>query len=74
MCWFSWFTFVLSDEAKNVVKFFRNLKLANAIFWKNANAYDIFNGGMIVIDYDIFAKKAETKAKSEVVRKETKSK
>jgi hypothetical protein len=48
--------------------------LANAIFWKNANAYDIFNGGMIVIDSDIFAKKAETKAKSEVVRKETKSK
>ena len=57
------FTFVLSDEAKTVVKFFRNLKLSNAIFWKNANAYDIFTGGLIVIDSEILAKKPEIKAK-----------
>jgi large subunit ribosomal protein L4 len=66
------FTFVLSDEAKTVVKFFRNLKLANAIFWQNANAYDIFTGGLIVIDSEILAKKPEIKAKSEVIKKAVK--
>jgi len=66
------FTFVLSDEVKTVVKFFRNLKLANAIFWKNANAYDIFTGGLIVIDSEILAKKPEIKAKSEVIKKAVK--
>lgn len=55
------FTFVLSDKAKDIIKFFRNLRLANAIFWKNANAYDIFTGGLIVIDSEVFAKKAEVK-------------
>jgi large subunit ribosomal protein L4 len=72
------FTFVLSDGAKEAVKFFRNLKLANAIFWKDANAYDIFDGGMIVLDSEVFAKKPEVKAKVEpvkkAVKKETKTK
>ena len=63
------FTFVLSDGASAAVKYFRNLKLANAIFWKNANAYDIFNGGMIILDSEIFAKKAEVKAKTETTKK-----
>jgi large subunit ribosomal protein L4 len=51
------FTFILSEGAKEAVKYFRNLKLVNAIFWKNVNAYDIFNGGMIVLDAEIFDKK-----------------
>lgn len=55
------FTFVLSEGAKSSVKFFRNLKLANAIFWKDANAYDIFDGGMIVLDSEVFAKPASAK-------------
>lgn len=64
------FTFVLSEGANPAVKYFRNLKTANAIFWKNANAYDIFDGGMIVLDSEIFkAKKEEGKTKSEKVVK-----
>ena len=63
------FTFILSDGATSAVKFFRNLKLVNAIFWKNANAYDIYTGGLIVLDVEIFVKKPEIKAKSEVVKK-----
>ncbi len=64
------FTFVLADGAGAAVKFFRNLKLANAIFWKNANAYDIFNGGLIVLDSEVFkAKKEEVKAKVELTKK-----
>jgi large subunit ribosomal protein L4 len=55
------FTLVLSEGAKTAVKFFRNLSAANAIFWKDANAYDIFDGGMIVLDSEIFPKKTKTK-------------
>jgi large subunit ribosomal protein L4 len=55
------FTFVLADGANAVVKYFRNFTAANAIFWKNANAYDIFDGGMIVLDSEIFAKPASAK-------------
>ena len=66
------FTFVLSEGSKAAIKYFRNLKLANAIFWKDANAYDIFGGGMIVLDSGVFAKKAEVKAKSEIVKKAVK--
>ncbi|MCX6704439.1 MAG: 50S ribosomal protein L4 [Candidatus Woesebacteria bacterium] len=55
------FTFVLSEGAKPAAKFFRNLSAANAIFWKDANAYDIFDGGMIVLDSEIFPKKTKTK-------------
>lgn len=62
------FTFILADGAKEAVKFFRNLSAANAIFWKDANAYDIFDGGMIVIDSEVFAKKAVVKAKTRVTK------
>jgi large subunit ribosomal protein L4 len=72
------FTFVLSESGKEAFKYFRNLKLANAFYWKDANAYDIFDGGLIVLDSEVFVKKAEVKAKTEVVkksvRKETKNK
>ena len=62
------FTFVLADGAGQAIKFFRNLSAANAIFWKDANAYDIFDGGMIVLDSEVFAKKVEA------VKKEIKTK
>lgn len=70
------FTFVLSDGAKEAVKFFRNLKLANAIFWKDANAYDIFDGGMIVMDEEIFQNNKVSKDNKAVktIKKETKIK
>jgi len=55
------FTFVLSEAGKDSFKYFRNLKLANAIYWKDANAYDIFDGGMIVLDSEIFAKPTHTR-------------
>ncbi len=64
------FTFVLSDEAQTIVKFFRNLANSNAIFWRDANAYDVFDGGMIVLDAEIFkAKSKEMKVKSDPVKK-----
>jgi large subunit ribosomal protein L4 len=70
------FTFVLADGASEALKYFRNFTAANAIFWKNANAYDIFDGGMIVLDSEIFAKPASAKAsvskKAEINTKKSK--
>lgn len=66
------FTFVLSEGAKGTVKYFRNLSNAKAVFWKDTDVYTIFDGGMIVLDSEIFAKKPETTKKA--VNKETKSK
>ncbi|KKS96130.1 MAG: 50S ribosomal protein L4 [Microgenomates group bacterium GW2011_GWC1_43_13] len=69
------FTLILSDGGRDVVKYFRNFNSASAIFWRNANAYDIFGGGMIVLDSEIFPKKVEAKAKKvQVKAKETVSK
>jgi len=56
------FTFVLSDGAKEVFKFLRNLAQAKAIFWKDANAYNIFSGGMIVLDAEVLGPKKAAKA------------
>ncbi len=66
------FTFVLSEAGKAAFKYFRNLKLADALYWKDANAYDIFNGGMIVLDPEVVAKKVEPVKKE--VKKEIKTK
>jgi large subunit ribosomal protein L4 len=55
------FTFILSDGAKNAVKFFRNLQMVKTHFWKNVNAYDVYNGGMVVLDSEIFPKKTKSK-------------
>jgi large subunit ribosomal protein L4 len=62
------FTFVISEKSKNAVRSVRNLSQANAIFYKNANAFDIYSGGMIVMDKGIFETKNEDqKVKSEKV-------
>lgn len=67
------FTFILSIEAKEIVKFFRNLANASAIFYRDANAFDIYKGGMIVLDRDVFSlKKTDVKEKSKSVNKTTK--
>jgi ribosomal protein L4 len=60
------FTFVLSEKATEAAKCLRNLKNSSFVFYKNANALDVFRGGMIIIDDEIF----ENQAKSE--KKETK--
>jgi len=61
------FTFVLSEKSKPAVKALKNLSKAEYFFYKDANALDIYRGGMIIIDEDIFgAKKEEVKVKKEV--------
>jgi len=68
------FTFVLSEKARPVLKFLRNLKVARSVFYKDINAYDIFVGGKLVLDSEIFeAEKGKVKTKSrKVIKKVTK--
>jgi len=54
-------TFVLKKQNLVVNKFLRNMKNASIKFFPAINAYDIFFGGMIVLDKSIFVK--ETKKK-----------
>ncbi len=50
------FTFVLSEGARESVKFLRNLEAAEAVSYKDANAFNIYKGGMLILDQDIFKK------------------
>lgn len=59
-------TFVLSETSRPSIKFLRNLATAKSVFYKDINAYDIYLGGLLVLDQDIFeAKKAVSAAKVE---------
>ena len=53
------FTFVLSDGANEALKFLRNLSDVRTIFFKDANAFDIYTGGLIILDQEIFKAKIE---------------
>lgn len=69
------FTFVLSEKSKEAVKALRNLASVDYVFYKNSNALDIYRGGMIVMDEDIFetknegGKKEKEKSGNTVVKK-----
>lgn len=51
------FTFVLSDKANETGKNIRNLGNAKFVMYRNINAFDIYRGGMILLDEEIFEKK-----------------
>jgi large subunit ribosomal protein L4 len=55
------FTFVLSDEAKIAARSIKNLAKAKALSFKDANVYDIFTGGMIVIDEGVIEANKDSK-------------
>jgi len=48
------FTFVLSEKAKDLPRVIKNLKNTSYVFYRDANALDIYKGGMIVVDEEIF--------------------
>lgn len=74
------FTFVLSDDAKDASRALRNLANSAYVSYKDANALDIYRGGMIVLDESIFAdskdnkdsKVSKTVKTVKTVKKETK--
>ena len=47
-------TFVLSDGALSAIRSLRNLDQVKSLSYKDASVYDIFTGGMIVMDEEIF--------------------
>ena len=55
------FTIVLSEAAKDSMMFLRNLGEAKTINYKDINAFDIWKGGVIVMDAEIFEKKEAPK-------------
>jgi large subunit ribosomal protein L4 len=55
------FTFLISEKSISVLKFLRNVENVKAVFYPKASALDIFNGGTIVIDEDVFETKKEVK-------------
>lgn len=62
------FTFVLSEEAKNVVRALQNLTKSNYVFYKNLNALDVYRGGTIVVDEGIFKKEEKPKVVTKSVK------
>ncbi len=64
------FTFVLSEANLGTNRFLRNLATTKAVSYKNANAFDIYNGGVVVLDTEIFeAKKISKEEKISKVSK-----
>ncbi len=56
------FTFVIGDKADGARKAIRNLENSRLVSYKEANAFDIWKGGMIVLDEGIFeSPKVKTK-------------
>lgn len=63
------FTFLLSDSNAKVGINLRNLKNATSIPFKDANAFDIWRGGMVVVDKEVFTPQVEKVEKVEKVSK-----
>ena len=63
------FTFVLSENSKVAGRAIRNLSNTSYIHYKDVNAFDIYRGGLIVLDEEIFEKK---EVKKEVKKEEKK--
>jgi large subunit ribosomal protein L4 len=63
------FTFLLSESAAGARRFLRNLKNVNAIPYKDASALDVYRGGILVLDEDIFAGKKQAAGKKKGVKK-----
>ena len=57
----------------HIIKFLRNIKNVKAIYYKNANTLDILNGGMLIIDADVFEEKVSMKDKKEATQRARKS-
>ena len=65
------FTILLSEKTGPIFKFLRNIKDLETVSFKDANAFDIWDAGLLILDEDIFMKeeKSEKKQKTEIVKK-----
>lgn len=56
-------SFLLSEKSFSAVRAIRNLSNAEAISFHNLNAYQVFHGGILLLDKEILAPKTKTKTK-----------
>lgn len=66
------FTFILSEKGEASKKALKNIKNASVFSYKDINAFEIYRGGMIVMDAGIFGVKEEKKEVKKTEKKETK--
>jgi len=58
------FTFVLSEKGLGTRTFLRNLANANITSYKDISALDIYNGGLLILDSEIFEAKSKVKTQN----------
>ncbi|MDP3994400.1 MAG: 50S ribosomal protein L4 [bacterium] len=63
------FTFVLNKENSINKKIFRNISNVCVKTFNNINAYDVFFGGMLIFDKDIFNKKTVKKIAKKITNR-----
>lgn len=63
------FTFLISDGSAQSGRFIRNIGNAKFILYRNANAFDVWNGGLLVLDDEIFAKEKPVRADAKSAKK-----
>ncbi|HTK03576.1 MAG TPA: 50S ribosomal protein L4 [Alphaproteobacteria bacterium] len=63
------FTFITSETGKSVNQFLRNLKNTNNVNFQEASALDIFKGGTIILDQNIFEVAKPVKVVKKVIKK-----
>lgn len=67
------FSFVLADKNKETLKLTKNLGNSTTYFYKDLNAHNVFYGGVIILDEEIFEKyKSAKKEMKPVAKKATK--
>jgi len=54
-------SFVLSEKSLSAVRAIRNIPNAQAIYYHNLNAHQVFYGGVLVLDKEILAPKTKAK-------------
>lgn len=58
-------SFLLSEKSFSAVRAIRNLPNAEAISFHNLNAYQVFHGGVLILDKEILTPKIKAKTKKE---------
>jgi large subunit ribosomal protein L4 len=65
-------SFILSEKNFSAVRAIRNISNAAAISYHNLNAYQVFHGGILLLDKEVLVSKAKTKKTTTKTRKEKK--
>jgi large subunit ribosomal protein L4 len=60
-------SFLLSEKSFSAVRAIRNLPNAEAISFHNLNAYQVFHGGVLILDKEILTPKTKAETKKEKI-------